>query len=224
MAAVCCRADCTRARGCGYTTTPTKASYSVSFIFAWCTFMIGLTGGGNLLRMQSRYIPIYTVEKAGFQHLLNTLDPRYKLPGRKHFGEVVLPRLYNTTRSKVTKKLEDVQFFSATTDLWSNRTMQPYLSLTVHFITDDWCLENACLQMSFFPSDHTGEEITQGLRDGLESWNLSEDRLVCMTTDSGTNMIKALRLNEWPNLQCFGHKLHNAISKYLHIICVCACV
>ncbi|KAK0155081.1 Zinc finger BED domain-containing protein 1 [Merluccius polli] len=32
-----------------------------------------------------------------------------------------------------------------------------------------------------------------------------------MTTDSGTNMIKALRLNEWPNLQCFGHKLHNAI-------------
>ncbi|XP_063746041.1 E3 SUMO-protein ligase ZBED1-like [Eleginops maclovinus] len=156
-------------------------------------------------------VPIYTVEKAGFQHLLNTLDPRYKLPGRKHFGEVVLPRLYNTTRSKVTKRLEDVQFFSATTDLWSSRTMQPYLSLTVHFITDDWCLENACLQTSFFPSDHMGEEIAQGLRDGLESWNLSEDRLVCMTTDSGTNMTKALRLNEWPNLQCFGHKLHNAI-------------
>lgn len=41
-----------------------------------------------------------------------------------------------------------------------------------------------------------------------------------MTTDSGTNMIKALRLNEWPNLQCFGPKLHNAISKYLNIICV----
>ncbi|KAK3533450.1 hypothetical protein QTP70_022248, partial [Hemibagrus guttatus] len=32
-----------------------------------------------------------------------------------------------------------------------------------------------------------------------------------MTTDSGTNMIKALKLNEWTNLQCFGHNLHNAI-------------
>ena len=105
--------------------------------------------------------------------------------------------------------------------------MQPYLSLTVHFITDEWSLENACLQTSFFPSNHTGEEIAQGLRDGLESWNLSEDRLVCMTTDSGTNMIKAMRLNEWPSLQCFGHKLHNAIGKYLNIncvsVCVCAC-
>ncbi|KAK0155080.1 Zinc finger BED domain-containing protein 1 [Merluccius polli] len=77
-------------------------------------------------------VPIYTVEKPGFQHLLHTLDPRYKLPGRKHFGEVVLPRMYNTTRAKVTNKLGDVQFFSATTDLWSSRTMQPYLSLTVH--------------------------------------------------------------------------------------------
>ncbi|KAM3842884.1 E3 SUMO-protein ligase ZBED1-like [Diretmus argenteus] len=157
-------------------------------------------------------VPIYTVEKAGFKHMLNVIDPRYQLPSRKYFGNIVLPRLYNTTRAKVTKQLEDVQFFSATTDLWSSRTMQPYLSLTVHFITDEWSLEHICLQTSFFPDDHTGEEIAQGLRDALESWHLNEDRLVCMTTDSGTNMIKALRLKKWPNLQCFGHKLHNAID------------
>ncbi|KAJ4942487.1 hypothetical protein JOQ06_012353 [Pogonophryne albipinna] len=33
-----------------------------------------------------------------------------------------------------------------------------------------------------------------------------------MTTDSGSNMIKALKDNAWPNLQCFGHRLHNAIE------------
>ena len=82
-------------------------------------------------------VPTYTAEKAGFQHLLLTLDLCYKLPGRKHFGEVVLPRPYNTNCAKVTKKLEDVLFFFAVTDLWSS-TMQPYLSLTVHFITDDF--------------------------------------------------------------------------------------
>lgn len=158
-------------------------------------------------------VPIYTVEKAGFRHLLEVMDPRYELPSRKHFAEVVLPRLYNTTRNKVMKQLEDVPFFSATTDLWSSRTMQPYLSLTAHFINDEWGLEQICLQTSFFPEDHNSEEIAQGLKEALESWHLSEDRLVCMTTDSGTNMIKALTLNQWPNLQCFGHKLHNAIGK-----------
>lgn len=167
-------------------------------------------------------VPIYTVEKAGFKHMLNVIDSRYELPSRKHFGDVVLPRLYNTTRAKVTKQLEDVPFFSATTDLWSSRTMQPYLSLTAHFITNEWSLENVCLQTSFFPDDHKGEEIAQGLRDALESWHLSEDRLVCMTTDSGTNMIKALRLNVWPNLQCFGHKLHNAIGKCQTWQCIIA--
>ncbi|XP_054469041.1 protein FAM200B-like [Anoplopoma fimbria] len=86
-----------------------------------------------------------------------------------------------------------------------------------HFWCSDvmkWTLRGKCLQTSYFPDDHTGEVIAQGLQDSLASWKLREDRLVCMTTDSGTNMIKALRLTEWPNLQCFGHRLHNAIMKY----------
>ena len=91
--------------------------------------------------------------------------------------------------------------------------MQPYMSLTVHFINNDWTLRSVCLQTAYFPEDHTGEIIAQGLRDALNSWNLAEDRLICMTTDSGSNMIRALKDNAWPNLQCFGHRLHNAIGK-----------
>ncbi len=96
--------------------------------------------------------------------------------------------------------------------------MQPYISLTVHFVNDDWTLRSVCLQTAYFPDDHKGEIIPQGLKDALSSWNLAEDRLVCMTTDSGTNMIKALQDNEWPNLQYFRHRLHNAIGKSLMAI------
>ncbi|KAK1897504.1 Zinc finger BED domain containing protein 4 [Dissostichus eleginoides] len=45
-----------------------------------------------------------------------------------------------------------------------------------------------CLQTSYFPDDHTGEVIAQGLQDSLASWKLREDRLVCMTTDSVNGM------------------------------------
>ncbi len=93
--------------------------------------------------------------------------------------------------------------------------MQPYMSLMVHFVNDDWTLWSICLQTAYFPDDHKGEIIAQGLKDALSSWNFAKDRLVCMTTDSGTNMIKALQDNESPNLQCFGHRLHNAIGKSL---------
>ncbi|XP_060764691.1 E3 SUMO-protein ligase ZBED1-like [Neoarius graeffei] len=98
------------------------------------------------------------------------------------------------------------------TDLWSSRTMEPYLSLTVHYIDEDFQIKNRCLQTSFFPQDHTGEAIAQGLEEALASWSLQEERLVCITTDSGANIVKAASLNQWTRLQCFGHRLHLAIE------------
>ncbi|XP_060758694.1 E3 SUMO-protein ligase ZBED1-like [Neoarius graeffei] len=104
-------------------------------------------------------LPIYSVEKRGFQHMLKVLDARYNVPSRKYFSGVALPQLYNLTRQK----------------------------------------------------DHTGESIALELKDALSSWSLPEERLTCITTDSGSNVIKAMKDNNWPNLKCFGHRLHNAI-------------
>lgn len=95
-------------------------------------------------------------------------------------------------------------------DLWSSRTSEPYLCLTIHFI-EDWKLCSACLQTTYFPQDHTGDLIAQGLRDLLEYWGLKEENMTCMTTDSGTNMVRSLELNSW-TLPCFGHRLHLAIG------------
>lgn len=146
--------------------------------------------------------------------MLRVLDARYTVPSRKYFSDVALPQLYNATRQKITRELKDIDFYAATTDLWSSRTMQPYMCLTVHYIDENWNLRNVCLQTAYFPEDHTGEMIGQELKDALSSWELSEERLTCMTTDSGTNVIKALKDNKWPNLKCFGHRLHNAIGKF----------
>ncbi|KAK1906977.1 Zinc finger BED domain containing protein 4, partial [Dissostichus eleginoides] len=61
--------------------------------------------------------------------------------------------------------------------------------------------------------DHTGEIIAQGLQEALLSWNLPEARQVCITTDNGSNIVKAVSLNKWKRLQCFGHRLHLAIER-----------
>ncbi|KAK9523273.1 hypothetical protein VZT92_019675 [Zoarces viviparus] len=130
-------------------------------------------------------VPLQTVDKDGFSAMVKTLDPRYVMPGRKYFSKTAIPMLYEQHRSKLEAELRKVAHFSTTTDLWSSRTMEPYLSITVHFISDDWELRNHCLQTSYFPDDHTGEIIAQGLREALESWRLGEERQVALTTDSG---------------------------------------
>lgn len=66
----------------------------------------------------------------------------------------------------------------------------------------------------YFPDSHTSENIARVLHEVLASWDLKEVRQVCITTDNGANVVRATELNNWVRLQCFGHRLHLAISKF----------
>ncbi|KAK0132988.1 Zinc finger BED domain-containing protein 1 [Merluccius polli] len=96
----------------------------------------------------------------------------------------------------VESELRESDHFATITDLWLSRTTEPYISLMT----------------SFFPGEHTGDNIAQEMRGALADWDLKEDQQVCVTTDNASNMIKALEVNGWTRLQCFGHRLHLAIE------------
>ena len=71
--------------------------------------------------------PVYTVEKSGFIFLVSKLNPRYSLQSRKYFTEVEIPKLYVEVRDTVVKpKLAEMEFFAATSDLWTSRAKHPY--------------------------------------------------------------------------------------------------
>ena len=160
-------------------------------------------------------VPIRTVEKSGFKKLVKKFDSRYELPSRKYFSQRALPNLYTSVKEKLMKDLSSVRFYSATTDLWSSSGMTPYISYTVHYIDKEWFLQSKCLQTQFIPEDHTGENLAEAMKATLESWNLDSSNQVCLTTDSGSNVIKAAEDLNWPRLSCFGHNLHLAITKAL---------
>ncbi|KAL7824411.1 hypothetical protein SRHO_G00294770 [Serrasalmus rhombeus] len=65
---------------------------------------------------------------------------------------------------------------------------------------------------SYFPQDHTGEHIAEALQDALTSWKLNLTALVAITTDNRAKVVKAVQLNSWMRMQCFGHRLHLAIG------------
>ncbi|XP_069388963.1 E3 SUMO-protein ligase ZBED1-like [Paralichthys olivaceus] len=156
-------------------------------------------------------VPIATVEQVGFKKLLKTMDPRYELPSRNYFAREALPQMYNEVRLSLADRLANVTHFALTSDMWSSRTCGPYMSVTVHFI-QDWEIKTVCLQTSYFPQDHTGEHIAEALQDAIASWKLQEKHLVAITTDNGSNIVKAVELNKWLKMQCFSHRLHLAIG------------
>lgn len=162
--------------------------------------------------------PLYTVEKPGFQKMIAKLNPRYKLPSRKHFSHQEIPRLYNQVKETVVNpKLSQIDFFCATTDLWTSRATHPYLSYTVHFIDSSWELQSICLETVPLFEDHTGENIIESINDILTNWNLSTEKLVLTTTDNGSNFVAWFHSHGWLRLSCFGHCLDLAINKCLEM-------
>ncbi len=44
----------------------------------------------------------------------------------------------------------NVDYFSATTDMWSSVNMTPYMSLTVHYLSMEWTLKSRCPRNSVY--------------------------------------------------------------------------
>ena len=49
----------------------------------------------------------------------------------------------------------------------------------------------------------------------MDVWSLPPEKMVCLTSDNGSNMIKAAELAGWVRLSCWGHNLHNAVNTAL---------
>ncbi|XP_056444631.1 E3 SUMO-protein ligase ZBED1-like [Gadus chalcogrammus] len=157
-------------------------------------------------------VPFSTVQKPSFKSLLEKFDKQYELPGKTYFSETAVPKMYNSVRASVQSELRSVDFFSATTDMWSSVNMTPYMSLTVHYLTTDWTLKSRCLETVFMPLNHTSDNIAEALRSAFDEWSLDEKKLACVTTDNGANIVAAVKQLGWTWLNCFGHNLHLAVT------------
>ena len=106
--------------------------------------------------------PYNTVERPGFRKLILKLNPRYNMLSKKFFSQQEIPRLYTKVKeSVVDPKLAEVEYYSATTDLWTSRATHPYLSYTIHFVDHNWDLKSFCLETVPLFDDHTGANIKQ---------------------------------------------------------------
>lgn len=96
--------------------------------------------------------PINRVSSEGFKNMVKVLDRRYVIPSRNYFSKVVIPALYEKRHWETKRENAAVENFTTTTDLWSSRTMEPYMLLTIHYIDNDFTMKSHFLQTSFFPA------------------------------------------------------------------------
>ena len=161
--------------------------------------------------------PISIVNDVGFLNLLREAEPRYVVPCRTTVTRS-LGDLYTIEKRRIRGIVASAEFLSCTTDMWSSRNGDGYIALTCHFIDPDFkmCCHN--LQTHHFPGTHNHTTIVQALNTAAKEWCISFDKqLVAFTTDSGSNIVKALEDMDVLRLACAGHTLNLAVQKALQI-------
>ncbi|KAE8295674.1 hypothetical protein D5F01_LYC06609 [Larimichthys crocea] len=150
---------------------------------------------------------------------MSTLKPRYCIPSRQHFSQVVVPKLYQEVRAHVVEILQRADTVSITTDGWTSRATQSYVTITVHVINAEWELAGFVLQTRPLLESHTGTNIAEVLKEAVAEWQLErQQQSIAVVTDNARNMDVAVReAGLAPHIKCFAHTLNLATQAGLSV-------
>ena len=163
-------------------------------------------------------MPFSTVNNIGFQKMLNTFEPRYVLPDRKAITHNYMPEMYAQVKTNVTTAMKrGLVYFSLTTDAWTSRANHSYITHTVHYIDELWNLRCHVLDTAEITIEHVAYNLSEELQESLTRWNLSEDKLVAVTTDNARNIVNAIEILSWQHFGCFAHTLQLRVKKTMQV-------
>ena len=119
--------------------------------------------------------PLSVVDNVGFRRLLNILDPRYEVPGRRYITETMLPNLHDFVKEHIHRLLCDMSAISLTTDIWSSSASpMALISLTAQWVDSEFKLQRVMLQAKQCRGSHTGRVIADTFNEMLQTWRITK--------------------------------------------------
>jgi hypothetical protein len=107
--------------------------------------------------------PISILSDPGFLNLLKILEPRYKPISRSYMAQTILPDIYAKTKEVVLKEIEGLEFCGFSTDIWTSCSHEAYITVNMHYLSEEFKFKNRILSTKGFPGSHTGQTIAECL-------------------------------------------------------------
>jgi hypothetical protein len=162
--------------------------------------------------------PLSIRDDEGFREFVEELDPFYELPSDKKVKALLVDG-YNYCKQEISHLFEQgVASCSLTLDLWTSRSRAGYLGVTCSFVNTQFELHEAILSIKYLKYPHTSDIIVECLNQIIHEWKL-DGKVFTITTDNGSNMVKAGRLlkdkNNITRFPCAAHTLQLVVGKGL---------
>ena len=140
--------------------------------------------------------PSTIVEDKGFNKFVHLLDPKYQLPSRRSLMRK-MPAKYDVVRQEVKDELNHASAVCLTTDIWTSRISQSYMTVTCHFIDNSWQLKSYVLETFHLKTQQ--KNIASELIRIANEWSISE-KVVALVTDNASDAVAAARLTGWKHI------------------------
>ncbi|KAH7936715.1 hypothetical protein HPB49_003232 [Dermacentor silvarum] len=121
--------------------------------------------------------PYIFVENRGFKELMNHMEPLYKIPSHTTFSRTFIPDLCRNTVTAVKERMhadfqEGIESILFTSDMWTSRSNQSYISLTCHYLTSNFEMRSFALDNRSVTESHSGCNILEHLQAMIDNWSM----------------------------------------------------
>lgn len=119
-------------------------------------------------------LPLQLVEYEAIRNCFSYLNPDVKFFVRNTIKSDII-RMYGKEKEKLVVLLKNTcGRISLTSDCWTSVTTDGYISLTAHFVDENWQLQKRILNFSFLPPPHTGVAMSVKVTNMLTEWGIEK--------------------------------------------------
>lgn len=132
------------------------------------------------------------VESPEFKSLLSFLNPKSNdhVLSRSFLNSLMRKKFFNL-KAVVQKLISETNTISLSTDIWSKKNYSySFLGVTMQIFVNSKLL-NIAIDLKQIPQPHTSEMVMRCFSEVLVSWGIEFSKVSRITTDEGSNMIKA---------------------------------
>ena len=99
--------------------------------------------------------PLSMVEHIGFRRFVSSLQPLFKMVSRNTIKSDIL-KVYDIEKEKLGNWLSRIPArMAVTTDMWTSNQKKGYMSITAHFVDDNWKLQSRLLRYAKLQTDQS---------------------------------------------------------------------
>ncbi|XP_065660369.1 uncharacterized protein LOC136084165 [Hydra vulgaris] len=164
--------------------------------------------------------PFSTVETDAFTRIMKTTtNGQFGAITAKNISTRYIPLLFKFIKEQVKNIFNtdksNLNVVAFTSDVWTtDHTNLSFMSRTLHYIDSMFQLKRFLVEMSYFPKQHTGDNIAKKLNESLNKLELDFGIKTWITVDGAANVQADIRklIGVQSAIWCVDHRLNLVVS------------